>query len=148
MRRAQGQQGMAAQPNVPLESLCPTFGSPHQQQATVRVPGSTRVPVCPTCHMTFTEFRQSGLMDAPIATARSSRNSPAFSNGSARGWIRPCRNGPKPDRRHDHTKPGTHPTPRSRMRVEPLKAIRAKLDDAVKAEHYGMAARLRDELKS
>lgn len=140
------QQGMAAQPNVPLEKLMSNIWLAHQQQATVRVPGSTRVPVCPTCHMTFTEFRQSGLMGCPdcyraFESQLAGLLERAHEGGSAHVGKRPKRIGgtitPSPAR----TQPPVE------ERAERLKAIRAKLDDAVKAEHYEMAARLRDELK-
>ncbi len=140
------QHGIAAQPNIPLEKLMSNIWLAHQQQATVRTPGPTRIPVCPTCHMTFTEFRQNGLMGCPDCYRAFEAHlvgllERAHEGGSAHVGKRPKRVG--------GTIPPDAPRakPQADDRAERVKAIRAKLDEAVKAEKYETAAKLRDELK-
>lgn len=140
------QQGIAAQPNVPLEKLMSNIWLAHQQQATVKVPGATRVPVCPTCHMTFTDFRQNGLMGCPDCYRAFEAQmvgllERAHEGGSAHVGKRPKRVGGTVGPDSPRVQPAVE------ERAERVKMIRAKLDEAVKAEKYEAAAKLRDELK-
>lgn len=140
------QAGIGTQPSVPLEKLMSNIWLAQQQQATVKTPHAARVPVCPTCHMTFTEFRQNGLMGCPDCYRAFEAQlvgllERAHEGGSAHVGKRPKRvggtiapNAPRPQLLQDD-------------RAERVKLIRAKLDEAVKAEKYEAAARFRDELK-
>lgn len=140
------QQGIAAQPNMPLEKLMSNIWLAHQQQASVRVPGSTRTPACPTCHMSFTEFRQNGLMGCPDCYRAFEAQmvgllERAHEGGSAHVGKRPKRVG------GTVSASGARVQAPAEERAERLRSLRAKLDEAVKSEKYEAAAKLRDELK-
>lgn len=100
---------------------------------------------CPVCGLTFTEFKQHGLLGCPDCyTAFESSLAPllerAHEGGVAHTGKRPAHAGDAP----------AEPPPESaaQERIERLQRIRRELELAVKAEQYERAAKLRDELKS
>lgn len=137
------QQGIAVQSGLPLEKLMSNMWLA-QQQGTVRVPASMRSPTCPTCHMIFAEFRQNGVMGCPECyRAFEAQLGPLLERAHEGGAAHV---GKKPKRVGGVV--GRVPAPaQAEDRAERARFIRAQLDEAVKAEKYEAAARLRDELK-
>jgi len=68
------QQGVSTDPHMPISQLIsnyisgknlsiPVVGNKDKPKSQTTRPGST--PPCPTCSMTFSKFKDTGLLDAP-----------------------------------------------------------------------------------
>ncbi len=116
-----------------------------QQLMKVKDPARTpqvRVVACPHCKLTAAEFRQTGLLGCPHCYQ-------AFGAHIA-GLIERAHEGAT---KHIGKRPGRAGTDQDKLvqlqeRAERLRRLHSQLDDAIAAEQYEQAARLRDEIRS
>jgi len=142
-------QGIAVNPDTPVAEIIKQFMQTQAAAAQQGVPTPVvRGQVCPACKLTFAEFKQHGLLGCPECYA-------AFE----------AQLSPLLERAHEGGVRHTGKTPRRMMgggtkdeasqkriveleeRAERLRRIRDELDNAVKAENYERAAKLRDEMR-
>jgi protein arginine kinase activator len=148
-------QGIAVQPVLSVPELLEKY---IQQAATPPakpvVPGAPtqRTNVCPACGTTYMEFRQNGLLGCEDCyRAFESQLGPLLERAHEGGA---CHVGKVP-RRMLAGGPKAAPTRRAveavlggpEQRAGRLAALKKQLEDAVKAEQYERAAKIRDELR-
>ncbi len=104
---------------------------------------------CPKCGMTFAEFKQGGLLGCPACYKALEPQLGPLIERAHEGATQHV--GKIPRRRDPGAAPGptSEPTPPGDAGelVQRVSQLRRMLDDAVRAEHYERAARLRDELR-
>lgn len=109
--------------------------------------GAQRLPGCPVCRTTFTEFRKTGLLGCPECYHVFEAQLGPLLERAHEGALRHAGKTP----RRLLNVPAPEPVRQSlvdlEQRAERLRRLRGELDQAVKHEHYEDAARLRDELR-
>jgi protein arginine kinase activator len=159
--RCARKQGIAVQPQaVPVAEMLEKI---IQQQASIPkvqpgAVGPARSSVCPACGTTYAQFRETGLLGCPECyRAFEGQLGPllerAHEGGSAHAGKSPRRASTGSPRA------AAHPEIARAARAEAqqaspeaaaarISALRAQLEEAVKAEQYEKAAKLRDELRN
>lgn len=121
-------EGIAAQQHAPIDQLITKF-----VLSQAGTPTEKRAGTCPTCGLSFADFRTSGLLGCPACYS-------AFE----------AQLGTLIERAHEGATHHVGKTPRrtggSGDRQEKIRVLRKQLSDAIAAEQYERAARLRDEL--
>lgn len=122
--------GLAVQQHAPIDQLITKFVMAQSGQQPAAKAGT-----CPCCGLTFNDFRQNGLLGCPDCYK-------AFESQL----------GPLIERAHEGATHHVGKSPRrvagSGDRQERIRTLRKQLADAIAAEQYERAARLRDELLS
>ncbi len=140
------QQGLAAQGAIPISNLISKF-------SVASVPSAAPPNLCPSCRLTFSEFRQSGHLGCPDCYAAFDKSlTPLLERwhegGSSHTGKVPKRQPVTPPR---PAAPDTAPDAALALRetkAEAIRRLRKKLDEAIEAEQYETAAKLRDQLKT
>jgi protein arginine kinase activator len=148
-------QGISGQPSAPINELIKHYVLSH---GLTPIPTTTaaagRAQVCPTCRMTFNEFRQHGLLGCPSCYLVFEGQLGPLLERAHDGGIK--HSGKLPKRLlgrpgQAQTPPAKTAAPRPMLDIEDraarLRKIRKQLELAVAAEKYEEAAKLRDELK-
>jgi protein arginine kinase activator len=104
-----------------------------------------RGQVCPTCRMTFAEFKQHGLLGCADCYKTFEAQLAPLIERAHEGGVHHV--GKIPKRLGIKTAPPPQQDPQLAERARRLAQIRAELERAVKAEEYERAAKLRDELR-
>jgi protein arginine kinase activator len=146
-------QGISIQPSTPINELIKHYVLSH---GLTPIPTPTaaagRAQVCPTCKTTFNEFRQHGLLGCPDCYRVFEAQLGPLLERAHDGGIKHAGKLPKRLAGGGAATPAT-PAPQPRPivdlddRAARLRKIRRQLDQAVAAEKYEEAAKLRDELK-
>ena len=143
------QQGLAAPGASPLaEMLKAALVVP-----TAAAPGSVpaKATVCPECRMTFAEFKQHGLLGCSNCYKVFEPQLGPLIERAHDGGIRHV--GKVPRRATAEASGASVPTPVQQhvldleRRGQRLASLRRELENAVQAEQYELAARLRDEMR-
>lgn len=128
---------------VNVISTQPT-GEPASPDAAARPTPPQRVAsACPNCKTTFSEFKQLGLLGCPTCYATFESQLIGLLERAHEGLAQHM--GKAPRRATGQQEPAFDELAE---RAERVKTIRRQLDEAIKAEQYERAARLRDQLKS
>lgn len=133
------EHGIAIQPAGKLGELIKQHVTALSQAA------QARGTVCPTCRLTFAEFKQHGLLGcADCYRIFEAQLSPLIERAHE-GGVKHVGKTP----RRVRCEIDEHARVRAELaaRAERLNRIRVELDSAVKAEQYEKAAKLRDELR-
>ncbi len=151
--RCAREQGITVQSQTPLEEIlkhfvvaaAPATAAPESAKPKA-APG---VSVCPSCRLSFTDFKQSGNLGCAACYKTFEVQLSTLLERAHEGA---CLHLGKSPRRHATApKPGaadTEPSgPSHEERVQKIQTLRRQLEDAVKGEQYERAAKLRDELK-
>jgi protein arginine kinase activator len=109
---------------------------------------AARGTICPTCRLTFNEFKTQGQLGCPDCyKSFDSQLTPMI----ARAHEGACAHVGKTPRRsasgRDPVRGATDAGAELAVRAERLRTLQKQLTDAVKSEQYELAARLRDQLK-
>lgn len=124
--------------NVPPSPVEPEAVTPRPQTPEARLAN-----VCPECRTTFAEFKQSGLLGCPACYATFESQLIGLLERAHEGLAQHM--GKTPRRASGQPAPIVDELAE---RAERVKIIRKQLDEAIRAEQYERAARLRDQLKS
>jgi protein arginine kinase activator len=143
------QQGISASPQKPIDELIKHFVL--KQGLTPVVPSASqpqRASACPTCKLTFEQFKQLGLLGCPECyRAFEGQLLPLLERAHEGGQHHV---GKTPKRAGgEGAKAPTQPPEVDRAaleRLERLRSLRRELEKAVREERYEAAAKLRDEL--
>lgn len=143
--------GIAVQ-HMPINELIQKYVLQQQQGGGAASPPPASAKTCPTCALTYAEFRQSGLLGCPGCYATfSSALEPLLERaheGGARhvGKVpkRLAQGAPAPGRRATQR---AQSIPGPADQTERLKVLARQLEEAVRAEQYERAAALRDEIR-
>ncbi len=142
------QQGLAPAGPVPGIELVTKLIAPGTTQITIGpVPQPARGAVCPSCKLTFAEFKLTGLLGCPecyrvFESAIAPMIERAHEGASAHEGKCPVR------LRGAGRLAGQEAQPAGVQDVSGrIAALRGELSDAVRCEQYEKAARLRDELR-
>lgn len=149
--RCAREQGITAQSQVPLEEILKHFvvaSAPAQAAPeSPRPKPAGGVPVCPTCGLSFSDFKQSGTLGCAACYL-------AFETQLAllleRAHEGACLHVGKAPRRAGEIGGRSADAQGKTVlddQVQRLQALRRQLEDALKAEQYERAAKLRDELR-
>jgi protein arginine kinase activator len=149
-------QGISVTPSTPISEMIKHYVMAHGTPAAAQSPaapgpgGTVKAQTCPTCKTTFSEFRQHGLLGCPDCyRIFESQLGPLLERAHDGG----VKHAGKTPRRMMGGVPATAPVkpPASVLDLEDrearLRRIRKELDNAVQAEKYELAAKLRDELR-
>jgi protein arginine kinase activator len=142
-------QGIAVQPVLSVPELLEKY---IQQAAGTGKPApAQRTNVCPSCGTTYMEFRQSGLLGCPDCyRAFEAQLGPllerAHEGGAHHVGKVPRRMLAGAPKVAGGRRPPEQPNP-GLVRANQLAALRKRLEEAVKAEQYEQAAKLRDEIR-
>lgn len=137
------QQGIPVQGQASINELISKYLMAQGPMAAGPVPKpAARPTVCPTCAMSYAEFKQSGLLGCPDCyVAFEAQLGPLIerAHGGAGQHVgkSPRREARAPEAEREAME----------ERARRLRLIRKQLDDAVHAEQYERAAKLRDELR-
>lgn len=105
-----------------------------------------RAAACPSCGLTFAEFKQHGLLGCAQCYTAFARQLGPLIERAHEGGVKHTGKSPKgravPDPEGDAARAEL------RARAQRLERVRAELDHAVRAEQYERAAQLRDELRA
>lgn len=139
-------QGLVPQSQTPMNELLAKFGVPPAAGIVLSGPKGAlaRTAACPGCKMTFDQFQQAQLLGCPQC----------YETFAAQI-------GPIIERAHEGGTSHVGKTPRRLMgrgergvadaaieeRAERLRTLRRRLEEAVAAEQYERAARIRDEMR-
>jgi protein arginine kinase activator len=152
-------QGIAVQPQaVPVAEMLEKI---IQQQVTMPKaqagPVAARASICPACGTTYAQFRETGLLGCPECyRAFEGQLGPLLERAHEGGSIH---SGRAPKRASEGSpRVAAHPEIARAAKAEAqqaspeaaaarVSALRKQLDEAVKAEQYEKAAKLRDELR-
>ncbi len=127
---------------VPAASQPPTPSEPGDGAARP-APTPRIASACPHCKTTFNEFKQLGLLGCPACYATFESQLIGLLERAHEGLAQHM--GKTPRRASGKKEPAFDELAE---RAERVKTIRRQLDEAIKAEQYERAARLRDQLKS
>ncbi len=110
--------------------------------------GAARLSVCPSCRLTFNEFKQSGLLGcADCYRAFEGQLGPLVERAH-QGGVAHCGKVP---RRQSAGKPASPVATSSGLSLEEraarLRALQLQLEQAVKSEQYEVAAKVRDQIR-
>lgn len=153
------QQGIAIQPSVPINELITKYVMAHGSGAVIGPQGQVaRASICPSCSITYADFRQTGLLGCPECYRAFEAQLGPLLERAHEGAVN--HSGKIPRRalaasRLGRGGTGQGPGPRgleamlgtAQERAKRLAALRKQLDDAVESEQYERAATLRDELR-
>jgi protein arginine kinase activator len=150
--RCAREQGITLQSQAPLEVILKQFvvsaSAPPEQPPKPRA--ATGSPACPTCGLSFTDFKQSGTLGCGTCYIAFESLLAGLLERAHEGACLHVGKAPKRGARTIAT-PGTASAPRLALspeeRVQKLQALRRQLEEAVKGEQYERAAKLRDELR-
>jgi len=120
--------------------LTPAASTESVLKATVMVTGATRSQVCPSCRLSFGEFKQHGLLGCSECYRVFEPQLGPLIERAHQGGLK--HQGKQPKRQC-----GTSTHLDLEARAQRLRRIRDELESAVREEQYERAARLRDELK-
>lgn len=144
------EQGIDAQSQAQLGELITKYVMA-QGQGKVAAPKAREGLACPACHLSFAEFRKTGLLGcAECYKAFEAKLAPLLerAHGGASHHV-----GKVPRRALGSGRPGGSATARSAAlaaasdRAQRLALLRKQLEDAVSAEQYERAAKIRDDLR-
>lgn len=124
------EDGIAVQSQSIPPSLLQQFTVGIGQQA----PKANRAPTCGNCGMTYTEFRQHGLLGCPDCYHAFEKQLVPLLERAQEGGT-------------EHIGKTPHRSVGALQRQRKLTVLRKQLADALAAEHYERAAELRDELR-
>lgn len=134
------QQGINAQPAIAPAELIKMILDP----AGARRSQAKAAASCSRCGMTFAEFKQGGLLGCPACyKALEGQLGPLIERaheGATQHVGKSPKRGATPAEHHA-------PSGDAGELVQRVSQLRRMLEDAVRAEHYERAARLRDELR-
>lgn len=148
-------EGFTPQVQTPLTSLLTQFIT--QQSATTTKPTTSQSPTSPTCSecgTTYNQFRQSGLLGCPACyEAFETQLGPLLARAHEGGThhvgkvprtvaTQPTRGGAAASRSSAHAKAGPDP----KALAEQVATLKRKLAEAVSAEQYEKAAKIRDQI--
>ncbi len=149
------QRGVTVQPNAPINELLKQFMTQGITPGIQVVPQS-RQSACPTCKLTFAEFKQQGMLGCPDCyRAFEGQLLPllerAQEGGQEHAGKRPRRMtmsgsltpAPQPVLAAPKTPPALPSADRERV----LATMRKALESAVAQEKYELAAKIRDQIK-
>ncbi|MBS0197856.1 MAG: UvrB/UvrC motif-containing protein [Planctomycetes bacterium] len=138
------QHGLESQGGGPIAEIIKQFMAPGGSAVAVPVvPGGQRVAVCPSCRMTFNEFKQGGLLGCPECYRAFEAQLGPLLERAHEGAI--AHAGKSPRRQGA---PVARPTGLSLAeRAMRLEALHKQLEQAVRSEQYEIAAKVRDEIK-
>jgi protein arginine kinase activator len=159
---AQAEGITPATPHIPITQLLDSFLTAQAQSGPATpTPASSSAPsgVCPGCGTTLNQFRQTGLLGCPDCyTSFEAQLSPllqrAHEGGTQHRGKQPARmrapgSAEKPVATAARGEPAaTEPSSPAEPHADRIEAIKARLAEAIAAERYEEAARLRDELLS
>lgn len=137
------QQGIGIQPPVSIDDLIGKYVLPHVLGQAAQQPPKGNA--CPTCRLPYAEFKQGGLLGCPDCYKTFETQLAPLIERAHEGGTHHVGKGPK--RRGGGPGPQASLTAQLQERAARLRAIRKQLEEAVKAEQYEKAARLRDELR-
>lgn len=163
------QQGFAIQPSIGTPEILAKHLLTPALSALLQ-PGAAptgRATACPRCGLTFAEFRQGGLLGCgECYRAFETQLGPMIERahehathhvGKVPSHARPASGAPEaipgtpaqtpPSAPVARVAPNPGPDPETVLRAERAKALKRQLAEAVQAEQYELAARLRDELR-
>lgn len=133
-------QGISAPGASPIEELMGKILLTPGAQGVVPVKGAA----CPSCQMTFAEFRQGGLLGCPDCyEAFDAQLTPLVERAHEGG----AQHAGKAPKRSAGTDGGAVQLAALAERAERLRRLQDELKQAVTREDYERAARLRDELR-
>jgi protein arginine kinase activator len=166
--RCARKQGIAAQGQsapVSPEMIQKYMQAMHQQAGPQQAAGGggpkpatpaplVKIDTCPSCGTGYLEFRQSGLLGCPECyKAFESQLGPllerAHEGGTHHTGRLPKRaGGGAPNTAAPQIRVAPPPPSPAELRAKKVAQLKKQLDEAVKAEQYEQAAKLRDELRS
>ena len=141
------QQGLAAQGAIPISNLISKF-------SVASAPSATTPNLCPTCRLTFSEFRQSGHLGCPDCySAFDKPLTPLLERWHEGGTSHTGKTPKRQAQTPRPTPPAAPPAPTPALslreaKAEAIRRVRKMLEDAIAAEKYETAARLRDKLRT
>jgi len=126
-----------------LTNQAPGTAEPEAQTPTRQSAEPRLANVCPQCKTTFAEFKQLGLLGCPTCYTTFESQLIGLLERAHEGLAQHM--GKTPRRATGQPAPAVDELAE---RAERVKIIRKQLDEAIRAEQYERAARLRDQLKS
>jgi protein arginine kinase activator len=147
------EQGIEVQPQVQLGELLTKYVMAHTAGKTAPAPQGRREGIaCPTCRLTFSDFRKTGLLGCPDCyRAFEGKLAPLLerAHGGASHHV-----GKVPRRALSGARPGgrlaaaqDELVEAAQERAQRIALLRKQLDEAVAAEQYERAAKIRDDLR-
>jgi len=150
--RCAREQGITAGPNTSLEEILKQFviapsGQPAAEPG--RAKGATPAPVCPSCGLSFSDFKQSGNLGCAACYGAFETQLTALLERAQEGAA--LHVGKSPRRAHENPPARTPgiggPGHSHQERLKKITTLRRQLDEAVRGEQYERAAKLRDEMR-
>lgn len=151
--RCAREQGITVQSQTPLEEILKHFVVAAAPAAAAPEPARPKaapgVPACPSCRLSFTDFKQSGNLGCAVCYKAFEVQLSTLLERAHEGAC--LHLGKSPKRHANVPTPGAvntePPGPSHEQRVQKIQTLRRQLEDAVKGEQYERAAKLRDELR-
>lgn len=146
------QQGIAVSGQMPISQLLSKYIlTPETSGKVAGKALASRAPACERCSTTYAEFRQSGLLGCPDCYKAFEPQLGPLLERAHEGGTHHVGKIPRRALRKSQDAPkggvesvlGT-----AEERAERLLSLRRQLDEAIRAEHYERAAKLRDELRN
>lgn len=140
--------GISIQPSSPVTEIIKHVMT-QGMGAAAKPRGPVVVAACPSCKMTFGEFKQAGLLGCAMCYATfESQLGPLIERAHEGGT---AHTGKAPKRASAGSVPRMPPAAKQEdllaMRASRLKDLRRELESAIANERYELAAKLRDELR-
>lgn len=143
------ENGLASAGENPVHELLQQFAVAHAALMSQSPQAPSRQTACPACGLSFAEFKQGGMVGCAMCYKAFEAQLEPLLDRAHEGATR--HSGKQPTRLGALSKAGKAPaiaTESSEDRAKAAATLRKQLDEAVKAEQYERAAKLRDELRN